>query len=71
MDESKNWGLDLAELERSYEENQSKCSIKAIVVINPGNPTGQVLSRQNIEQLIKFAHKKNLFIFADEVNFNY
>merc|ERR1712119_267283 len=41
--------------------------IKAIVIINPGNPTGQVLTRQNIEAVIKFAHKENLFIFADEV----
>lgn len=30
---------------------------RAIVVINPGNPTGQVLSRQNIEDIIRFAHK--------------
>lgn len=29
--------------------------------------TGQVLSRENIEEIIKFAHKENLFIFADEV----
>lgn len=40
---------------------------KAIVVINPGNPTGQVLTRQNIEDIIKFAYKNRLFLFADEV----
>jgi aspartate/methionine/tyrosine aminotransferase len=28
---------------------------------------GQVLSRTNIEEIIKFAHKEELFIFADEV----
>lgn len=67
LDEGKNWGLDLIELERSYEENKSCYDIKAIVIINPGNPTGQVLSRENIEEIIKFAYKKNLFIFADEV----
>lgn len=37
------------------------------MVINPGNPTGQVLSRDNIEEIIKFAYKERLFIFADEV----
>ena len=67
LDETKNWSLDLAELERSFEENKFCYDIKAIVIINPGNPTGQVLSRENIEGIIKFAHKKNLFIFADEV----
>lgn len=37
------------------------------MVINPGNPTGQVLSRDNIEEIIKFAYKEQLFILADEV----
>ena len=43
------------------------CDPKAIVIINPGNPTGQVLTRENIEAVIKFAYKENLFILADEV----
>ena len=36
-------------------------------MINPGNPTGQVLTRDNIESVIKFAYTEHLFIFADEV----
>ncbi|KAF4526649.1 hypothetical protein B566_EDAN015200 [Ephemera danica] len=32
-----------------------------------GYSPGQVLSRENIENIIKFAHRENLFIFADEV----
>jgi len=28
---------------------------------------GQVLSRENIEAVIKFAHEENLFLMADEV----
>ena len=60
--------MDVSELERSIEEAKKQCTPKAICVINPGNPTGQVLTRQNIEDIIKFAHKENLFIFADEVN---
>jgi len=67
LDEARNWALDTHELERSIKEARNKCSVRAIVIINPGNPTGQVLSRQNIEDVIKFAHKENLFIFADEV----
>jgi len=67
LDESRGWALDVAELERSYNEAKSKSDIKAIVVINPGNPTGQVQSRDNIEAVIKFAAEKKLFVFADEV----
>ena len=46
---------------------KDKSDIKAIVIINPGNPTGQVLTRENIEAVIKFAAEKKLFVFADEV----
>ncbi|KAK3887198.1 hypothetical protein Pcinc_008679 [Petrolisthes cinctipes] len=67
LDESTNWGLDLSEMERAYEEAKAVCTPKALVVINPGNPTGNVLSRENIEAVIKFAHERNLFLFADEV----
>merc|ERR1719492_372312 len=59
--------LDVAELERSYNASKDKSEIKAIVIINPGNPTGQVLTRDNIEAVIKFAAEKKLFVFADEV----
>ena len=37
------------------------------MIINPGNPTGQVLTRQNLEAVIKFAYKEHLFLLADEV----
>lgn len=67
LDESKKWGLDIVELQRSIDEAKKISSPRAIVIINPGNPTGQVLSRENIEQIIKFAYKEGLFIFADEV----
>lgn len=67
LDESNKWGLDIKELQRSIDEAKKTSAVRAIVIINPGNPTGQVLSRDNIEEIIKFAHKENLFIFADEV----
>jgi len=67
LDEAKNWALDPQELERAINEAKSRCSPRAIVVINPGNPTGQVLTRQNIETIIRFAYKEKLYILADEV----
>ena len=38
-----NWSMDLEELERAYSAAEAKP--KAICIINPGNPTGQVLSK--------------------------
>lgn len=67
LDESRNWQLDIGELERAFCEGSNVSTPRAIVVINPGNPTGQVLSRQNIEDIIKFSYEKKLFLFADEV----
>ncbi|GAB1610374.1 alanine aminotransferase 1-like [Argonauta hians] len=67
LDESNNWALNIPDLEQSLEAARPNCKPRAIVVINPGNPTGQVLSRKNIEDIIKFAKRENLFIMADEV----
>ncbi|XP_050300992.1 alanine aminotransferase 1 [Anthonomus grandis grandis] len=67
LDESRNWGLDIAELQRAITEARKVCNPRALVVINPGNPTGSVLSRENIEEVIKFAYKEKLFLLADEV----
>jgi len=67
LDEARGWSLSTAELERSIRASKKRCTVRAIVVINPGNPTGQVLNRQNIESIIKFAHKEKLFLLADEV----
>ncbi|EEB17528.1 Alanine aminotransferase, putative [Pediculus humanus corporis] len=67
LNESKGWGMDLSELQRAVDEAKEVSAPRAIVVINPGNPTGQVLSRKNIEEIIQFAYKERLFILADEV----
>merc|ERR1711962_1632624 len=67
LNEDRNWAMDMEELERSLAEAKQVCDPKAIVIINPGNPTGSVLSRDNIENIIKFAHREKLFVFADEV----
>jgi alanine transaminase len=38
-----------------------------MVVINPGNPTGNVLKRQDIEDIIKICYENQIVIIADEV----
>ena len=67
LDEQNQWALSIEELERALNQSKSVCKPKAIVVINPGNPTGSVLTRPNIEDIIKFAKRNNLLIIADEV----
>lgn len=40
---------------------------KAILISNPGNPTGTVYTREEMKRLIYIAEKYNLFIVSDEV----
>ena len=40
---------------------------KAILICNPGNPTGYLYSKEEIEQLAALAIKHDLFLVADEV----
>ena len=67
LDEDNAWSLDVQELKRAINDARGKCLPRAICIINPGNPTGQVLTRKNIESIIKFAREENLMILADEV----
>lgn len=67
LNEEANWALEISELERAFDVAKKHCNPRAIVVINPGNPTGQILTYDNIKDIIKFAHKHHLFILADEV----
>ncbi|CAL4123543.1 unnamed protein product, partial [Meganyctiphanes norvegica] len=67
LDEDNHWGMDAKELKRALEESKKECQPKCLVVINPGNPTGQVLDKENIQEIIKFAYEEKLFLFADEV----
>ena len=37
------------------------------MVVNPGNPTGNVLTRKEIENIIKLSYENKMLIIADEV----
>jgi len=67
LDEDNHWALDIQELDRVFERNKDVFDIKVLVVINPGNPTGQVLTKENMQEVVKFAHRRHLLILADEV----
>jgi alanine-synthesizing transaminase len=40
---------------------------RALVIINPNNPTGAVYSRETLEQLLDIARRHNLLVLADEI----
>jgi aspartate aminotransferase len=71
-------GVKIVPIKGSIEDNFSLPAIsefeklitdktKAILLCNPGNPTGYLYTREEIQQLAELALKHDLFIVADEV----
>jgi alanine-synthesizing transaminase len=61
-DESKEWAPDLADLRKKITSRT-----KAIVVINPNNPTGAIYSKEVLSELTEIARENGLILFADEI----
>lgn len=68
LDEAHDWKLSRAMLEESLARARREgITVKAICVLNPGNPTGSVLDHDNISMIIDLAREHSLSILADEV----
>ncbi|GAV86546.1 Aminotran_1_2 domain-containing protein [Cephalotus follicularis] len=68
LDEATGWGLEVSELKKQLEDAKSKgITVRAFVVINPGNPAGQVLSEDNQREIVEFCKQEGLVLLADEV----
>jgi len=61
-DESKDWNPDLDDIRSKISKNT-----KAIVVINPNNPTGAVYDRATLRAIADIAAEHNIVVFADEI----
>jgi hypothetical protein len=60
------WHVDFEALERTVSERT-----RAVVVVNPNNPTGSFVKRDEVERLEHFAASRGLAIFSDEVFADY
>lgn len=61
-DEQAEWCPDIADMEAKVTERT-----KAIVIINPNNPTGAVYPREILEQIVEIARRHQLMILSDEI----
>jgi alanine transaminase len=67
LDEQSIWGLNMEELERSLAEAKSNgVNVVGLVLINPGNPTGQVLSSREVKDIVSFCARHNLVLLSGE-----
>ncbi|MEZ7831813.1 MAG: pyridoxal phosphate-dependent aminotransferase [Gammaproteobacteria bacterium] len=61
-DEQADWFPDILDIESKINSNT-----RALVIINPNNPTGAVYSKEILLQLIELCRKHELILFADEI----
>ncbi|MCA1221826.1 pyridoxal phosphate-dependent aminotransferase [Streptomyces sp. 8L] len=61
-DESSEWNPDLADMESKITDRT-----RAVVIINPNNPTGAVYPREIVEGILDLARRHQLMVFADEI----
>ena len=61
-DEQADWFPDITDIESKINSNT-----RALVIINPNNPTGAVYSKDILLQLIEICRKHELILFADEI----
>lgn len=68
LDEADGWALDTAALGAAVAAARSRGdAVRALCVINPGNPTGQCLSRRNQEEVVRLCADEGIVLLADEV----
>ena len=62
LNEDDGWQPELADIERKLTPRT-----RALVLINPNNPTGSLCSREMLEQIADLARRHNLVVFSDEI----
>ena len=61
-DEQAEWNPDIDDIKKKVSPRT-----KAIVIINPNNPTGALYSKEILKQLVDIARENKLMIFSDEI----
>ena len=68
LEERRAWGTDIGAIREACKKAKLEgTDVKAIVVINPGNPTGAILAPEDVRNVLKFAAEEHLVVLADEV----
>jgi len=64
------WHIDVAAMEAALASELGK-RVKAIIVINPNNPTGSYVRNQEREAILELCERRSLALVADEVFFDF
>lgn len=68
LQESEGWSMNYKVLEDAIAKaKESQTPVKALAIINPGNPTGACLSEEAIKEVIQLCYDERILLLADEV----
>eukprot|EP00538_Stauroneis_constricta_P002357 CAMPEP_0119570470 /NCGR_PEP_ID=MMETSP1352-20130426/43631_1 /TAXON_ID=265584 /ORGANISM="Stauroneis constricta, Strain CCMP1120" /LENGTH=491 /DNA_ID=CAMNT_0007620139 /DNA_START=26 /DNA_END=1501 /DNA_ORIENTATION=+ len=68
LNEKQGWDCTMEQLEKSLQDAKDQgINVNSFVLINPGNPTGQVLPKESVRDIVRFCAKHNLVLLSDEV----
>lgn len=68
LDESLNWAASREELDKKLKQSKEKgLDVKALAMINPGNPSGNVMTHCDIQIITEFCAENGIVMLADEV----
>jgi alanine transaminase len=68
LNEENSWSTDLDQIKQALKKAQKEgIDVRAVVVINPGNPTGGSLETHDINSVLELAAEEELVVMADEV----
>lgn len=68
LDEKNAWGCSIQSLNKALKDAKDNgITPRALVVINPGNPTGQILPESVIREIVAWCHQEKICLMADEV----
>jgi len=62
LDEENSWEPDISDIRKKITPRT-----RALVLINPNNPTGSRYSRETLEEIVKLSLEHNIVIFSDEI----
>lgn len=67
--EDDGWSIDLKSLREAIETHRktAKSTIRALILVNPGNPSGSVFSRETLRAAIDICDEYGISIMSDEV----
>ena len=64
--EDENWGTRIDDIKHTFNHSKGK-KIKYMMITNPNNPTGTVLSRKVLKEIVDIANEHDLLLISDEI----